>query len=147
MLSFLSPDMFHSITFKKQKLKTWILRFRLSSGLESCHLPFILSFWLSPCQMLYKQKNRDVVLQELTKLPSPCERAVGNKIYGTQALRKCIFGVEVGAPHTVWEDWSKLPIKISLRLCSRRRQRRGGDRSLSELSTRAIPCKWENVGR
>lgn len=120
---------------------------RLSSGLVSCYFLFILSFWVSQCQMLYKEKNKDTVLQGLRKLPSQWERAMGNKVYGTQGLQKCLLGVEGGAPHTVWEDCSKLPIIISSRLFSRRRVRRGGDGRLGELSTRATPCTWETAER
>lgn len=47
---------------------------------------------------------------------------MGNKREGTQKLRSYILGVELEAPHTAWEGWCKLPVKIAFWLSSWRRE-------------------------
>lgn len=139
------PDIFNgSHIFKSED---WILMLRLLCGPVSCCFPFILSFWLSQCLDVVqgREQRRGIASSELTKL-SQWEQAMKNKKYWTQELRDCILGLEVGAPHTVWEDWSKLPIEISFRWFSRRRERRGGDH-LARWALGEYLAALENVER
>lgn len=103
----------------------------------------LLSSWTLDCHRAVCYARKRTKTQSFRNCPNSflyVEKTLENKSSQIQELSQRILQMKVGAPSTVWVDWSKLPIKIIFRLfCMGREKKRW---SFGGLSTKEILCNF-----